>query len=186
MILIMTLTTPSITKKDIKLSNPSFESQSKENNYPANWDVCGKYSTPDMQPGIWGVSKEAAHGSRFLGLTVRTDNTWEYLGQPLSEPLEAKGCYKFSMSLAKAMAYSGYSKPVKVRIWGGMDKCTKNQLLGETEAIQHTEWKKYDFIFAPNKKVKYLTIEAYFVGSEPYKGNVLIDNCSSLEICSRA
>lgn len=176
----------SFWKAEIPLTNPSFEHQPEEAIHPRGWDACGKYSTPDIQPGAWGVTSKAADGNHFIGLTVRSDNTWEYLGQTLKRPLKPAGCYRFSLSLAKAMGYSGYNKAVKIRIWGGSAKCDRSLLLGETKGINHTDWKKYEFIFAPSKSIKYITIEAYYVGDTPYKGNVLIDDLSNLEICIRA
>jgi len=170
----------------IRLNNPSFEDVPQDATPPRGWDACGKYSTPDILPGAWGVETKPAHGKSFVGLIVRNDNTWEYLGQTLDQPLRPKTCYQFSLSLAKAIGYSGHSLPVRVRIWGSDSKCGKNELLGVTTSINHTVWKKYDFVFSPKKTVKYISIEAHYVGKKPYKGNVLIDNCSSFDICIRA
>ena len=174
------------TPQSILLENPSFEGQPQDATTPTGWDACGKYSTPDLLPGYWGVKATPAHGKSFVGLIVREDNTWEYLGQTLQQSLEPKKCYEFSLSLAKAIGYSGYSKAARSRIWGSNPKCRKGELLGETGAVDHAVWKKYDFILSPKKAVKYLVIEAYYTTETPYKGNILIDNCSSLKLCARA
>ncbi len=171
----------------IRLENPSFEDIPKDATTPRGWNACGKYSTPDILPGFWGVEMKPAHGKTFIGLIVREDNSWEYISQQLKQPLRRAGCYRFNISLARAAGYSGYSRPVKLRIWGGDSNCQKKELLGETKAIQHTSWKTYPFLFAPrSKKIKFITLEAYYIGEKPYKGNLLIDNCSPIEICIRA
>jgi len=171
----------------IYLENPSFEDIPKDATTPRGWDACGKYSTPDILPGYWGVDMKPADGKTFIGLIVREDNTWEYISQRLKQPLRRAGCYWFNISLARAAGYSGYSRPTKLRIWGGDNSCHKKELLAETKAIRHTTWKNYRFLFSPTvPKIKFLTIEAYYVGKKPYKGNLLLDNCSSLEVCIRA
>lgn len=175
-----------IAGSKIHLNNPSFEDTPQDATTPRGWDACGKYSTPDILPGFWGVETSPADGKSFIGLIVRDDNTWEYLGQTLSEPLRPKTCYKFDISLAKAIGYSGYGKPARIRIWGSPTKCGKGELLGQTTAVNHTDWKTYNFVFTPKTTIKYMTIEAHYVGNKAYKGNVLLDNCSDIEICLRA
>lgn len=172
--------------KVIHLENPSFEGKPKDGSTPDGWDACGRYSTPDLQPGFWGVNAAPAHGNSFVGLIVREDNTWEHLGQHLSKSLKPQKCYSLSLSLAKAIGYSGYSHPTRLRIWGSKSKCGKRELLAETEAIQHKDWQSYKLYLQPTQPVQYLTFEAYYATNKAYKGNLLIDNCSDLVECIRA
>lgn len=170
----------------ILLSNPSFEGASQDAKVPNGWHACGLYSTPDILPGPWGVYQEAADGKTFLGLITREDNTWEHIGQQLSKPLKKDECYTFSVKLARSNGYVGYNKPLKFRIWGGTKRCQKSQLLGHTTTISHSDWKKYQFTFFANDTYQYIVIEAYYVGKTPYRGNLLIDDCSPFETCMRA
>ncbi len=172
----------------ITLENPSFEGEPKEAAVPNDWTACGLYSTPDILPGFWDVNKTPIDGNTFLGLITRDDNTWEHIGQRLSENLQPNECYTFRVFLARSPTYAGYNSPIKFKVWGGMDMCGKDQLLAQTEPIRHYDWKPYDFLLFPEKAYDYLIIEAYFVdGSEmPYRGNLMVDHLSSLMVCDRA
>lgn len=170
----------------ILLNNPSFEGVPEDARVPDGWHACGSYSTPDILPGPWGVYQEAFHGETFLGLISREDGTWEHIGQRLPQPLKKDECYTFSVKLARSSGYVGYNKALKFRIWGGMKKCEKAQLLGHTVAINHTEWKSYRFDFFTNDAYTNIVIEAYYVGNVPYRGNLLVDACSPFEVCMRA
>jgi hypothetical protein len=170
----------------ILLNNPSFEGVPEDARVPDGWQACGSYSTPDILPGPWGVYQEAYHGDTFLGLISREDGTWEHIGQQLPQPLKKDECYTFSVKLARSNGYVGYNKALKFRIWAGTKKCEKAQLLGHTVAINHTDWKSYRFDFFTNDAYTYIIIEAYYVGKAAYRGNLLIDACSPLEVCMRA
>jgi hypothetical protein len=92
------------------------------------------------------------------------------------------------MFLAHAPKYVGYNQCVRLRVWGGSSKGAKAQLLDSSPLIVHSDWKNYSFSFTPTADVKYLTFEAYFGSGITifYKGNILLDNCSMIEICERA
>lgn len=167
------------------LRNASFEGEPQEATMPDHWYACEKGTTPDIMPGVWGVDQEPAEGETYMGIITREDGTWESIGQKLSGPLEKNYCYTFSMHLAHSRAYYGYNMPIKLRIWGGTRKCLKHQLLDETEFVSHTDWRKYDFSFTVKKSYRYIIIEAaapdgvYF----GYKGNILVDNISTINYC---
>lgn len=169
----------------IKLANPSFEGEPQDATTPQGWDACGLYSTPDILPGPWGVYQKPDEGKSFIGLISREDGTWEYLGQQLSKPMKKNQCYNFSVKLARSTGYVGYNRPLRFRIWGGSKSCGKEELLGASPAIKHLDWKNYEFNFFPKKNYTFITLEAYYVGKEQYRGNLLIDNCSSIETCDR-
>lgn len=174
--------------KVIVLANPSFEGQPHDAVTPDHWQACGLDSSPDILPGPWGVYQKPTQGTTFLGLITRENNSWEALGQHLSRPLRADRCYKFSIDLALSPAYAGYSKPTCFRIWGGTDACTRSELLGKSPMIDHYEWKTYEFIFSPKVDYPYIIIECYYNTPtlEYYRGNLLLDNISTFEMCDRA
>ena len=172
-------------KTSIKLMNPSFEGEPQDATTPQGWDACGLYSTPDILPGPWGVYQKPSEGQTFIGLISREDGTWEYLGQQLTKPMKATKCYNFNIQLARSTGYVGYNRPLRLRIWGGTKKCKKEEMLGASPAIKHLTWKNYEFNFFPKKKYTFITLEAYYVGDEQYRGNLFIDNCSSIESCDR-
>ena len=172
----------------ITLNNPSFEGIPKDAVTPRGWSSCGNYTTPDILPGHWGVTRDPINGNTFVGLITREDNTWEYIGQQLSQPMKANECYTFQANIARSPFYAGYNKPIKMKIWGGTDSCEKEQLLAQTEPIIHSDWKPYDFLFFPKKSYQFIIFEAYFVDGTtvPYRGNFLMDNCSTIDVCERA
>lgn len=171
---------------NITLRNASFEGTPQDAKIPEEWFPCGKFSTPDILPGPWGVYQEAADGNTFLGLISREDGTWEFIGQDLDKPLKKDECYTFRVKLARSTGYVGYNKPLKFRIWGGTQKCEKLQLLGHTVAVLHNNWKSYRFDFFANNEYSFIVIEAHYSGKTPYRGNLLIDDCSPFEPCVRA
>ncbi|MFK8103784.1 MAG: hypothetical protein AB8G15_14715 [Saprospiraceae bacterium] len=186
--LLLSLSLSTLGTAQIRLENPSFEGEPQDATMPAGWHACAQGTTPDILPGAWGVRQEASDGDTYMGLITRDDGSWESVGQRLSEPLEAKECYNISMDLARSDTYLGYSMPLKLKIWGCKTKCSKDQLLGETDFIKHTDWKRYPFAFVPNEAYNYIIFEAQYISgiSFAYKGNILVDNCSTIDRCTRA
>lgn len=176
-----------LTAQVINLNNASFEDRPQDATIPSGWFACELGTTPDILPGFWGVYQAASEGESYVGLISRDDGTWESIGQRLPEPLKVKECYAFSIDVAHSDTYSTYNKPLKVRIWGGVSKCDKSQLLLETDFIEHTEWKTHEIEFTTKQPIHYILIEAYYKdGSFSRRGNILIDNISPIKKCIRA
>lgn len=187
------------TANVIYLNNPSFEGEPRAGLQPDGWIDCGQVgeTPPDVQPfGGFNVSKVAKEGRTYLGLVTRYNDTWESVAQRLSEPLQGGECYKFTLHLARSAAYRSSTKrsrgrivnfddAVKVRIWGSNSSCGKTELLDETDLIEHTSWRAYEFKLKPSSDYAYLRIEAYFKTPTlfAYNGNVLIDDASPLIPC---
>lgn len=172
----------------VKLHNASFEGRPVEASPPEGWQPCRQGSTPDILPGPWEVRNIAREGKTYMGLITRSDGSWESVGQALAHPLEPNACYSFSLYLARSDAYANYNMPVRLRIWGGTTPREKSILLAETDAVDHKEWKKYDFSFVPSKKIMYFILEAYYASGYyfEYNGNILLDHCSDIQPCRRA
>ncbi|MCB9283956.1 MAG: hypothetical protein H6563_07785 [Lewinellaceae bacterium] len=173
----------------IYLINPSFEGDEPQDaTVPAGWHACKMGTTPDILPGIWGVYTEPSEGETFVGLITRADGTWESIGQRLSAPVLPKDCYTITLDLAHSKTYAGYNNPIRLRIWGGVTKCNKDQLLAESKFIEHTDWETYSFQFVPKQPLNYIILEAnYTDGSNfSYQGNILIDNVRPIKTCIRA
>lgn len=168
------------------LLNASFEGEPQDATVPVGWHACAPGTTPDILPGVWGVYTEASEGDTYVGLITRDDGTWESIGQRLTVPLKDKECYKFTLDLAHSKTYSGYNLPIKLRIWGGNTKCQKNQLLLETDFIDHSDWKTYNVKFTTKGEIRYIIFEAFYKdGTFSRRGNILIDNLSKLKKCPR-
>ncbi len=106
-------------------------------------------------------------------------------------------CYDFSVHLARSESYlsrrrtdtiqTQFTQPIRLRIWGGNNYCDKREMLAETDVVEHTSWKKYDFKLKPLREYNFIMLEAFYMTPTlvAYNGNILIDNCSpiTLAIC---
>lgn len=181
------ISAPAVAQLQTYLLNASFEGEPQDATVPSGWIPCQPGTTPDILPGVWGVYQEAAHGDTYMGLITRENGTWESVGQRLKNVLSPGQCFSMSLSLAHSNTYAGYKQPLKLRIWGGGERCDRDQLLWESPLIEHREWKTYRFDFVPRSSMQYLIIEAYHQeGNFSYRGNVLIDRLSPIKKCIRA
>ena len=175
--------------------NPSFESYS---NYSlTGWTPCDEFSTPDNQPGRWGVTNEASDGDRYIGLVTRGNlgsnaNRNEDIEALIIKPFAKGGQYLIKLDLAHSKdlghfidsgpIFLKYDTPVKLMIYGGPESCAKEELLWESPPIDHEEWRGYPITFRPQTvDVRYLILEANYVGDSTYFGNILIDNIVQCE-----
>jgi outer membrane protein OmpA-like peptidoglycan-associated protein len=190
--------------KPIVLTNPSFEGVPTDGTLygvlPAGWYDCGfsGETVPDVHPQVGGgafrVRKPPYHGNTYLGMVVRENDTWEMVTQRLAmAPLEGGKCYEFSLYLCKSELYVSpsrlndqkvvnYTKPAKLRIWGGSEYCNRDELLAESDLISNTVWREYKFRFEPQRSHTHLVFEAFYQTPTliPYNGNILLDNCSAI------
>ena len=181
------ISAPAVAQLQTYLLNASFEGEAQDATVPSGWIPCQPGTPPDILPGVWGVYQEAAHGDTYMGLITRENGTWESVGQRLKNVLSPGQCFSMSLSLAHSNTYAGYKLPLKLRIWGGGERCERDQLLWESPLIEHREWKTYRFDFVPRSSMQYLIIEAYHQeGNFSYRGNVLIDRLSPIKKCIRA
>jgi hypothetical protein len=175
------------------LWNSSFEDVTKMAGVPSGWSNCGfpNESAPDVQPGSFQVVKQAKHGSTYLGMVVRDNESWESVGQQLDQPLLKGQSYLFKAFLTRSEIYmsisqttrepANYTTPAKLRIWGGYEECGKVEMLAETEVITHIRWIEYQNILQPQQgDYPYILLEVFYETptDEPYNGHILIDQCS--------
>lgn len=173
-------------QSQIILNNPSFEDEPSDATVPMGWFPCSMGTTPDIAPGPWGIDIEAEEGETYVGLITRTDGTYEAIGQRIGKTLQKEDCYSFTIAAAACDTYSGFNNRIQFRIWGGTKKCKRSQLLYESDLVDYDEWKEHKIEFTPEKKLKYIIIEAYHpVDKTPVKGHVLFDNISSILKCTK-
>jgi outer membrane protein OmpA-like peptidoglycan-associated protein len=182
----------------IYLTNPSFEDHAQASKPPRGWSYnCGfpAESPPDTHPhpeGSFEVVKPAFDGNTYLGMVVRDNESWESVSQRLSQPMKAGQCYEFSIMLARSELYisvsqssggdANYTTPVKLKIYGGYDYCSRNEVIGETKEVVNHRWLEYNFKFEPTENFSFITFEAFYKTPTlfPYNGNVLLDDASSI------
>jgi hypothetical protein len=171
----------------ITVINPSFEDEPADATTPQGWLPCEEMTTPDIFPGFWGVYNEPSHGETYVGIITRENGTFESFGQRLSGTLKAKTCYFSEIDLAHSIIYSGYNKPIKLRIYLGKNKCSKDQLIFESPLVNHMNWKTFKFDFFPEEDYDFIIFEAHFTdGPFSHKGNILIDNFRPILKCGNA
>ncbi len=185
----------------IVLINPSFEGIAGEGSLngvlPRGWFDCGfpGETVPDVHPkegSAFQVTKEPFDGNTYIGMVVRENDTWERISQRLSTPMEGGKCYEFSISLCRSELYvslsrldgemKNYTKPAKLRIWGGSSYCERNELLAESSLVANTRWLKYDFRFEPSQTHNFIVFEVFYKTPSPfpYNGNILLDDASNI------
>ena len=192
-------------EQPIELSNPSFEDFARPGQQPRGWYDCGDINypletPPDVHPiddasgrNNFGVTKKAFDGDTYLGMVVRSNDSYESVAQRLKKPLMPGKCYSFSIYVAMSQIYKSairdsdekvdFTTPIKLSIKGGVGFCDNAEKLGETKLINHAEWKEYVFKFEPKRKISYIVFEARYKTPtlDPPNGNILLDNASAIQ-----
>jgi len=165
-----------------------------------DWIYCGPASetAPDIHPSpdpehpFFGVDQLPYDGRTYMGMITRENNTWEAVGQKLQSSIRAKQTYQLSVSLSRSLKYvsptlipdkmADYYQAVILRVWGGNELCSKEELLVETKKISHSDWRKYTLTFQPSDEWNHVIFEAYYTpeAKVPYGGNLLVDDLSTI------
>ncbi len=187
------------SQDEIFLYNPSFEDTPKLSQIPIGWYDCNApgSSPVDTHPvpyGSFEVRAAAAHGSTYVGMVVRDDNTVEAIGQKLVEPLKKGRVYVFEIFLARSPKYTSalsstkihtsvnFNTPCKLRILGGDSYCDRKDLLAESELVVKERWINQQFIFRPKEDYNYIVFEAFYKDAivSAYNGNLLLDGATTI------
>lgn len=190
-----------IVAQNIQLKNPSFEAvRADHGTLPTFWDDCSTdfgHSPSDLHDSnsdIFGVRSRPIDGETFVGMVTRADETYESIGQFLRQPLEEGNIYRFGIYLAKSESYlsvsqvtmreENFNEPIVLRVWGGNSYEERIELLGETNPVSHRDWQEYIFEFQPSNDYGFITLEAHCDEDRvfAYRGNILIDHCSDIEL----
>ncbi len=194
----------SVSAQDtVFLNNASFEDEPHQGNanFPhiRGWIDCGTRifdgeSPPDIHPqNFWDVTAAAQHGKTYLGMVARYNETYEMLGQRVNTPLMADKCYTFKVQLSMSNVYlsnthrnqttkESFTTPCVLRLYGGTGECVETQLLAESEAIDHSDWREYEFLIQPKREYRYLMVGIFYKTPSlwAYNGNILVDNISPI------
>lgn len=179
----------------IQLLNPSFEDIPRNSQVPLGWENCGfaGETPPDIHPdpmNQFQVGMQPYHGSTYLGMVVRDNDTWESVGQELTEPFVGGQCYDFRIKLARSRVYlsqsrvsnrpANYVTPTKLRVYASYDHCERLELIGETDVVSNYNWKEYAIKLTPSKEYTHVIFEVFYKTPTliPYNGNLILDNAS--------
>ena len=163
-------------------ARPSFEGPTQASGSPPlPWEPYGPRSTPDHQPGHFGVYRPAYHGEKYVALIFRPDRSTEILGQRLDTALQANTYYEFPLWLCHSDQYRPFGNfPARLRLLGRNDNEDPFVLWTSTK-IYHLDWKEYSIRFkTPDTTVEYLYFQAHYENLLHNSGNVMIDHIGTI------
>ncbi|WP_020533357.1 gliding motility-associated C-terminal domain-containing protein [Flexithrix dorotheae] len=166
-----------------RFKNPSFEGERIGREAPFWTDCKESETTSNLQPGHDDVRQRSADGFTYLGLVTRGNvafDAYERVSQQLNYPLSVDTCYHFSVMLSHSKKGEGYSRnsaKAKLRIWGGNNACTTEELLWLSSLPQSDYWTKHDISFIPTQEYDYIILEAYYDSEPAHRAShILIDD----------
>jgi|GEM_PF-1675837 len=153
-------------------NNPSLEGTPGMGVTPTGWSNCNE--SPDVLPGVFGVTLAPANGSTYMGLVTAVEGK-EAAGQPFA--FTAGVNYSISLNLARSAIYydADFGQAGRLNVWAGTTGCAKTQLIW-TSPVATTAWQNHTFSFTPTVNYAFITLEATYPGSVAQSSNVLIDN----------
>ncbi|MDJ1492876.1 gliding motility-associated C-terminal domain-containing protein [Cytophagaceae bacterium DM2B3-1] len=177
----MSVSTSYAQSVQINFTNPGFEDFPRADSPPQGWKICGDRSTPDTQPGQYGVLTPPAEGKTYLSMVCRTDGSYEAVQQTVSLKAGQTYCFRLQLAFNDADGNTNYKHaPAKLRIWSASTFCKREQLLWTSPTVTHTDWQWYQVNFTCQQNQPFILFEAYFAQTPYYWGRILIDNISSI------
>lgn len=173
------------------IDNMSLEGTPRVGSAPPEWNQCNQFSTPDILPGFWNVTKRASHGNTYAGIVTRGNlgpfaNNHEDLQTRLLKPIQQGESYDFKIDLSYSDkwghnidngSFLNYDTPAKLQVYGGSSSCSLTELLWESPIIDHTNWTTYSMTLNPKTiNVTHLMLQAANTDNTFNFGNILIDN----------
>lgn len=169
----------------LTVNNPSFEGTPQAGAAPPDWGVCQPGTTPDIQPGIWGVTLAPANGNSYVGMVDRANTGWhEGVSQVLSGPMVAGTIYNFTIDLATTNSTQGGITPgcIELQIYGNMggnNGCDETTLLWSSGNVTSLTWQTYNITFTPTQNWTNILFMEHNLGctTNPY---IMMDNLSAI------
>lgn len=156
------------------IANPSFEDYVGKGHIPVTWHTCNNLSTPDTRPYYNLDHFVPTNGLTYLGLVMRglmdPDPKNEDVTTKLLKPLYRDSTYYMSVdAVLVPYEYDNYDNftlyydnPSRIRISGGNDSCSVDEVLAVSDLITDTVWKRLYFKIIPTTNIlTYLKIEIY-------------------------
>jgi len=187
----------------IMLYDKSFEIDSLEG---SAWIDLGFWNTtpPDIHVNgeiLHEVEIEAEHGSSFLGMVTRANETFEEFGQLLTQPLKKDKKYIIKLSVCHfpgfiATDYLGnespFDQPIKIRLKAyKVDDIEISKkavdalgpfLVKDSGIVDNTSWEEITIEISPEHDFDFIIIQAWWDVPIifPYNGHLLIDYVTNI------
>ncbi|MBI4647997.1 MAG: PKD domain-containing protein [Bacteroidia bacterium] len=172
----------------LTIENPSLEGTPAPHVTPPTWDICMPGTTPDTQPGSWGVDLAPSNGSSYVGFVHQLSGSWqEGAGQTLSGNMVAGLPYSFTIDLA--CAYNSWGDAcltqgcIQLQIYGGTagvnGGCDMGQLLWSSGNVTNTTWQTYTVTFTPTSNWDHILLVSQNLGCTDC-ACILVDNISPI------
>lgn len=177
LLLVFLLSLQYVSAQDIQIKNPSLEGVRGQTKAPPYWIVA--FNTPDIQPGVLGITLPASLGATYVGLHSGKDEL-----EGISQEVNLKGgrTYTFSFDLAYAPLYIFRACYGDLAIYGSDTPTTPTELLWRSGQFYHTDWQRHTAQFTTTRSFKYIIFAAY-VSAEcdksKYGSALLMDNLSA-------
>ncbi|MAQ47719.1 MAG: hypothetical protein CMD27_02420 [Flavobacteriales bacterium] len=188
--------------------NPGLEGTPGQGITPGPWQNCmpfgfyvdpyGEYATPDTHPNnppIYEIILPPSEGESYIGFGEITPyfgisgitSFQEGFSQELSSPMEANNCpYVFNIDLANGLTpdpwnLTGIETTIaEVKVYGGFDVCSEEELLWESGPITNENWETYTVEFIPSNNYTHILFEAFKADPKSECGYVLADNITPI------
>ena len=204
---ILILLLPTITISQLTVINPGLEGDPGQGITPAPWQNCmpfgcyvepyGEYATPDTHPDfppIYEIILAPSEGDSYIGFGEITpysgicfNSFQEGFSQELSSPMVANNCpYIFTIDLANGLTPDPWNSigiettVAEVKVFGGFDVCSEEELLWESGPITNEDWQTYTVEFIPTNNYTHILFEAFKADPNSECGYVLADNITAI------
>ena len=206
---ILTILLPIVSHSQLTVLNPGLEGVPGDCFVtPTPWENCMPYTnfitgaieftTPDTQPGCYNITLAPSEGNSYIGFGHIPDynlvnpyigaTEWqEGFSQELSSPMVANECpYVFTIDLANGLTadpWNGTNLATtvgEVKVFGGFDFCTEEELLWSSGPITNVNWETYTVEFTPNADYSHILFQCEKTEKNAICAYVLADNITPI------
>lgn len=169
-----------LSAQHITLQNPSLEGRAGVKVAPDGWLIAA--NTPDILPGVYGVSRPPSEGKAYVGLQAGPVYR-EGIEQELNAPLIAGRTYALGFDMAFSPLYNHLHCYGNLVIFAGNAPGDTAEVLWTSGAFTDTAWRRQSVVFTPSQTYTYLSFYAYPADKCEITAHgvvTLLDNLSSV------
>ena len=202
---------PFLSFGQLTFNNPGLEGNPGQGITPDPWQNCmpfgfpidpyGDYATPDTHPNVppvYYIVLPPSEGDSYIGFGHITpyfdipglNEFQEGFSQELSSPMIANVPYIFTIDLANGLTPDPWNSTAiqttigEVKVFGGFDVCSEEELLWESGPITNENWETYTVEFTPSNNYTHILFECFKSDPNAASGYVLADNISAISSLS--